>query len=151
MYDAAIVANRNFAAAYALKGHVSLLSGKAHAAIPSEIEAIRISPRDPLVNVWYYFVCHAHTHMAQWEEAIAWCNKCVALSPFWQAYIDLAAAYAWTGRAYEAKAAVSELLKLMPGYTVKKWATAGWSNHPRFLEEYQLIVEGLRKAGLQEE
>jgi hypothetical protein len=50
----------------------------------------------------------------------------------------------------EAKSAVSELLKLMPNYTVTKWATAGFSDNPEFLVEYQRIVEGLRKAGLPE-
>ncbi|ACL55144.1 adenylate/guanylate cyclase domain-containing protein [Methylobacterium nodulans] len=151
MYDAAISDNDDFAAAYAAKGQASTLSGKAYAAIPNVLQAIRISPRDPLVNVWYYFVCHAHMHMAQWEEAISWCNRSVAVSPYWLPYIDLAAAYAWVGHDQEAKAAVSELLKLTPGYTVKKWANAGWSNNPKFLEEYKLIVDGLRKAGLQEE
>ena len=43
---------------------------------------------------------------------------------------------------------MNELLKLMPGYTVQKWANADWSDNPIFLSEYQRIVDGLRKAGL---
>ena len=66
------------------------------------------------------------------------------------AYIDLAAAYAWTGRDAEARAAVTELLKLKPGYTVQQWATIKWSDNATFQREYQRIVEGLRKAGLPE-
>jgi hypothetical protein len=62
----------------------------------------------------------------------------------------LASGYAWTGRTVEAQDAVTELLKLMPGYTVQKWATAGFSDNPQFLIEYGRIVEGLRKAGLPE-
>ncbi|ACA15096.1 adenylate/guanylate cyclase [Methylobacterium sp. 4-46] len=150
MYEAAIAGNRNYAMAQALKGHVSTLTGKASEAISSELQAIRLSPRDPLLNVWYYFVCHAHTHQRHWDEAITWCNKSVALSPYWLSSIDLAAAYAWQGRQAEARAAVAEILKLMPGYTVQKWANAGWSDNPVFLEEYQYVVEGLRKAGLPE-
>jgi adenylate cyclase len=65
--------------------------------------------------------------------------------------VDLAAGYAWTGQSSEAHEAVTELTKMMPGYTVKKWASADWSDNPTFLAEYQRIVEGLRKAGLTEE
>lgn len=150
MYDAAIANDRNFALAYALKGHISTLTGKADQAAPPELEAIRLSPRDPQLNVWYYFVCHSYTHQQKWSEAIPWCNKSVALAPYWLSYVDLAAGYAWTGRDSEAKAAVEQVLKLMPGYTVQKWAHAGWSDNPKFLEEYAYITEGLRKAGLPE-
>ena len=50
----------------------------------------------------------------------------------------------------EAKAAVIELRKLMPNYTVDRWIHAGFSDNPAFLSQYQRIVEGLRKAGLPE-
>ena len=151
MYDVAIAINHNLALAHALKGHVSTLSGRASVATPEEFIAIQLSPRDPLINTWYYYVCHASIHLKHWDDAIPWCSKSVALSPYWLAYVDLAAAYAWTGKDAEAKAAVVELLKLMPGYTVQKWANAGWSDNPTFLAEYAYIIEGLRKAGLAEE
>jgi hypothetical protein len=60
----------------------------------------------------------------------------VALSPFWVAYIDLISAYGWKGMQAEARAAMAELDKLMPGYTVKKWASADWSDSPTFKAEY---------------
>jgi TolB-like protein/class 3 adenylate cyclase len=150
MYEASIASNSNYAPAHALKGHVSTLSGKAEQATPSVLQAIRLSPKDPLLNTWYYFVCHANTHLRHWQETITWCSKSVAIAPYWLAYADLAAAYAWLGKESDAKAAVAELLKLMPGYTVQKWANAGWSDNPKFLEEYAYITEGLRKAGLPE-
>jgi hypothetical protein len=68
----------------------------------------------------------------------------------WSAYVDLASAYAWTGQDAEAHAAVAKLRKLMPNYTVTKWANEGWSDNPVFLAQYQRIIEGLRKAGLPE-
>ncbi len=150
MYEAAIANDRNYAMAYALKGHISTLTGNAQAATPSELQAIRLSPKDPLLNVWYYFVCHSYTHQRRWEEAIPWCNKSVAAGPYWLSYIDLAAGYAWMGKASEAQAAVSEVLKLMPGYTVQKWANEGWSDNKTFLAEYDYITKGLRMAGMPE-
>jgi adenylate cyclase len=70
--------------------------------------------------------------------------------PYWIAYVDLASAYAWTGQDAEARTAVAEIRKLMPNYTVTKWAKEGWSDNPVFLAQYQRIIEGLRKAGLPE-
>ena len=112
--------------------------------------AIHLSPRDPLLNIWYFIIFHAYTHLGQDDAAIEWCRRSVAIGPFWISYVDLASAYAWTGRKDEAQAAVAELLKLMPNYTVDRWAQEGWSSHPVFLAQYQRIIEGLRKAGLPE-
>jgi adenylate cyclase len=91
--------------------------------------------------------------LAQWDQAIEWCRKSIATgsSTEW-AYSDLAAAYGWTGRDAEARAAVAELLKLTPGFTVQSWAAFGprLSVDPTYLREHSGIVEGLRKAGAPE-
>ena len=114
--------------------------------------AIQLSPRDPLLNTWYFYIGHAHTHLGQYEEAIDWCRRSIAVRPFWIAYADLAAAYALTGRQSEAQAAVAELRRLMPNYTVTQWLQdgMGWSDNVIFLAEFQHIAGGLRKAGLPE-
>jgi hypothetical protein len=74
----------------------------------------------------------------------------VAISPYWHSYIDLISAYGWKGMRDEARAALAELEKLMPGYTVRDWASIDWSDDPTFKAEYARIVEGLRKAGMRE-
>jgi hypothetical protein len=65
---------------------------------------------------------------------------------------DLAAAYAWRGQKAEAAAAVGELLKVRPGFTMEQLAQdgAGYSDNPTFSREFARIVEGARKAGLPE-
>jgi len=72
--------------------------------------------------------------------------------PFWIAYADLAANYALTGQQSEAQAAVAELRRMRPDYTVARWLEDGngWSDNAVFLTEFQRIAEGLRKAGLPE-
>lgn len=149
-YQAAIDNDRNLAVAYATAGLTKILGGKAADARPLVANAMRLSPRDPQTNLWKYWMCHSYIHQAQWKEGVAWCERSVADTPFWQAYIDLAAANAWLGNQGKAQNAVDQILKLMPGYTVQKWAKADWSRNPTFLKEYQLIVEGLRMAGLPE-
>ena len=149
-YQTAIENDRNLAAAYATAGLTKILEGHSGEARPLVSEALRLSPRDPLINIWKFWMCHAYTHEAQWKSAVLWCNRSVADGPYWMAYIDLAASSAWLGQKEEARHAVEELIRLMPGYTVQKWAHADWSRNPTFLVEYQKIVEGLRMAGLQE-
>ncbi|HEX2727386.1 MAG TPA: guanylate cyclase, partial [Beijerinckiaceae bacterium] len=147
----AIGHDRNLAAGHASAGATSIFAGRSADAVPLLETAIRLSPRDPLLNVWQFQICHAHAHLAQWDQAITWCGKSTATNPdYWLPYADLAAAYAWSGRDAEARAAVAELLKLMPGYTVRKWLDAGVSDNATFRSEYQRIVDGLRKAGLPE-
>jgi adenylate cyclase len=150
MQQGAIEADRNLAIAYAQAGLVNILSGHAAEAPPYIAKAMRLSPRDPSTNIWKYYMCHSYTHQAKWRETVEWCNRSVADGPYWQAVIDLAAAHAWLGNEESARNSVARLLELMPGYTVQKWANAGWSEDPTFLAEYQRIVEGLRKAGLPE-
>lgn len=145
-YQAAIASNRDLAPAYGNIGRALVRAGRAEEAFAPLETALRLSPRDPLLSLWYFGICHAHTHLAQDEAAIAWCSR----SSYWVAYVDLASAYAWTGRMNEAHAAVAELRRVMPGYTVERWQHEGWSDNPVFLAQYQRIVEGLRKAGLPE-
>jgi adenylate cyclase len=149
-YNAAILINPSLAPAYASLGNTEIRAGRAQEAFVPLETAIRLSPRDPLLNVWYFNICHAHTHLGQDNAAIEWCRRSVAVSPFWISYVDLASAYAWTGRREEAQTAVRELLRLMPNYTVDRWTHAGFSNNPVFLTQYHRIIEGLRKAGLPE-
>lgn len=110
-----------------------------------------MSPRDPLRNFWELFICHAHAHLAEWEQAVEWCEKSIATrATYWQAWVDLAAAQSWLGRDAEAKAAIAEALKLRPGFTLLTWQKNKVSDDPAFKMQFERITEGLRKAGLPE-
>ena len=152
-YDRAIALDRNHAVAYVGRARNLILIGRAAEALAPVEQAIRLSPRDPELYVWYLVLCHAHTHLARDTSAIEWCNKSIATGKaFYFAYVDLASAYAWRGQKAEAAAAVAELLKLRPGFTVQRLELegSGASDNPAFRREYQRIVEGARKAGLPE-
>jgi tetratricopeptide (TPR) repeat protein len=149
-YETAISINPSLAPAYGALGGAKIRAGRSDEAFTPLQTAIRLSPHDPLLNIWYFYICHAYTHLAKDDAAIEWCPRSIAVKPFWIAYVDLASAYAWTGRTEEARSAVAELRKLMPNYTVYRWAHEGFSSNPIFLAQYQRIIEGLRKAGLPE-
>jgi class 3 adenylate cyclase/TolB-like protein/Tfp pilus assembly protein PilF len=151
-YVAAIAINPSLAPAHGALGATKIRVGRSAEAFAPLQMAIQLSPRDPLLNTWYFYVCHAHTHLGQYDEAIDWCSRSIVVKPFWIAYADLAAANAITGHAREAHAAVTELRRLRPNYTVALWLRdgSGWSDNAVFLAEFQRIAEGLRKAGLPE-
>jgi TolB-like protein/class 3 adenylate cyclase/cytochrome c-type biogenesis protein CcmH/NrfG len=152
-YDRAIALDPNHAAAYVARGRSLIAIGRAADTVAPVERAIRLSPRDPDLFIWYYVLCHAHTHLAHDAQAIEWCLKSTATGKsFWGAWTDLAAAYAWRGQNAEAAAAVAELVKVRPGFTVEQLAQdgAGYSENPTFRKEFARIVEGARKAGLRE-
>ena len=152
-YDRAIALDRNHAAAYVGRARNLNVIGRAADALAPVERAIRLSPRDPDLYVWYFVLCHANTHLARDAQAIEWCLKSLATGKtFYFAYVDLASAYAWRGQTAEAAAAVAELLKLRPGFTVQTLVQegSGTSDNPAFRKEFQRIVEGARKAGLPE-
>ena len=152
-YDRAIALDRNHAAAYVGRARNLNVIGRAAEALAPVERAIRLSPRDPELYIWYFVLCHANTHLARDTQAIEWCLKSLATGKtFYFAYVDLASAYAWRGQKAEAAAAVTELLKLRPGFTLQALAQegSGTSDNPAFRKEFQRIVEGARKAGLPE-
>jgi adenylate cyclase len=151
--DAAIENNQNFAQAYATRGDMLTWAGRAAESIAEDETALRLSPRDPGRNLWQFGICHAYTHLAQWEKALEWCQKSIATDAgTWFPYVDIAAANAWLGRDAEAKAAIAGLLKVYPGFTVQSYAdiAARVTYNPTFAQQIQRIIEGLRKAGLPE-
>jgi adenylate cyclase len=150
-YETALALNPNLATAHVAQGINAILAGRATNAFAYVDRAMRLSPHDPWRHLFHYYKCHAHTHLGNFDAAIEECRKSVAISPFWMAYVDLISAYGWKGMQAEVRAAMAELDKLMPGYTVKKWASIDWSDDPTFKAEYARIVEGLRKAGMREE
>jgi len=152
-YDRAIALDPNLAAAYVARGRSLIAIGRAAETVAPVEKAIRLSPRDPDLFIWYYVLCHAYTHLARDAPAIEWCLKSTATGKsFWGAWTDLASAYAWRGQKAEAAAAVAELLKVRPGFTVQQLAQDGaeYSDNPTFRKEFERIIEGARKAGLPE-
>ena len=151
-YEAAIAINPSLAPAHGALGAAKIRVGRSAEAFAPLQMAIQLSPRDPLLSTWYFYIGHAHSHLGHHEEAIDWCRRSIAVQPLWIAYADLAAAHALTGHEREAHAAVAELRRLRPNYTVTEWLQdgKGWSDNAVFLAEFQRIAEGLRKAGLPE-
>ena len=76
--ERAIADDRNNADAYAEAGFDKMYLGHAEDGFAGVETALRLSPRGPGVTWWQFDICHLHSHLAQWEQAIEWCNKSVA-------------------------------------------------------------------------
>jgi TolB-like protein/class 3 adenylate cyclase len=149
--DAAVADNPNNAEAHAARSYQKLYLGHAEDGFSGLETAFRLSPRDPEVPLWQLNSCTLHNYLAQWEQAIEWCQKAVASAPEnLYAWVLLAAANAWAGHDKEAREAVAQLQKVYPGFTVQKYVSTHFSDDPTYNAQRARIYEGLRKAGMPE-
>jgi adenylate cyclase len=107
-------------------------------------QAIRLSPRDPLIGLFHIQLGDAELGLGHFDAAIDEYHNATdsGYRPFF-VYTNLAAVYALEGKMEEAKSALAEARRLNPAITVK-WMKEHTPNLPP-------VFEGLRKAKLPEE
>ena len=120
--------------------------GDYEAALPHLEEAIRLSPRDPLLILWHLGKGWAALLSERYGEAVLFATEAAEANPeFPDNYAVLAAAYGHLANAVAARAALDELLRRMPGLT----AADERLNRPfGSAAQRERFLEGLRKAGL---
>jgi TolB-like protein/Tfp pilus assembly protein PilF len=153
-YDAALEIDPNYPTAYGGKAITLIVSGRAREAFSPAQLALRLSPRDPFAFLWRYWLCHAHLHLHEYGEAIEECRRSVNLNNlYWYAYVDLVSAYGTTGQLEQARQSLTELNKIRPDFTVQWYHQLGYgiSTDPQFRREFDDILDGLRKGGVQEQ
>jgi TolB-like protein/Tfp pilus assembly protein PilF len=155
-FEAAIASNRNWVAAIYGLGASTLQAGSIEEAIPLVEHAIRLSPRDPSIALWYSWRGSAHLLQSQIAEAIVWYEKARSANPR-LAFVRgrLAAAYALNRETKRATAELAEARKLSGDgrfASIASLKAAGRWGVPkmRFLFEATYFA-GLRKAGMPEE
>ena len=150
--ETAVGDDPNNARAIAQAGYLGSYFGHSEDGVAAVETALRLSPHDPTAPVMQVHLCYLHNNLAQWEQAIEWCEKALAnnVKERGNALAALAVANAWAGHDKEAKDAVAELRKVDPVFTVQ--TKAGWhpSDDPTFKAQYARYLEGLRKAGVPE-
>jgi tetratricopeptide (TPR) repeat protein len=147
--ETAIADDPNNADAHAQIGFFKLFLGRAEDGFADVETALRLSPRDPNVPWWQFYICSLHAKLGHWEQAIPWCSKAAAgLPEVFYPLVELTAANAWAGHMKEAQDAAAQLQKVYPGFTVQTWARIHWADNPTYNAQYQRLTEGLRKAGL---
>jgi TolB-like protein len=146
-YEAALMFDRNLVGALANIGRLKIYVGPIDDAIPSQEQAIRLSPRDPWIWNWYFRIGEAHLLQSRLNEAIAWLEKaCNAAPAVWFLHFYLAAAYALSGFSESARAAL-EVAKGLEGTDFeRKVARLGGNFAP--VPEIRTRFEAIYRAGL---
>jgi TolB-like protein/Tfp pilus assembly protein PilF len=154
-YEAALALNRNWVGALGQIGRCKMLIGRIEEAIAAQEQAIRLSPHDPYLALWYYRIGEAHLLQSRTDEAIAWFEKArTALPGVPSFHSRLAAAYALRGETERAAAELAEARRLNGhAYTTLARLKAGGSwGVPKVRVLFDATYfAGLRKAGMPEE
>jgi len=155
-YETVLKLNRNWVTAIAVLGYCKFITGSIEEAIPAQERAIRLSPRDPEIWQYYYWIGQVHLLQSRIDEAILWFEKARSGDPehpLPHAY--LASAYALKGEAEPAAAELAFARGLTADNrysSIARLREVGPFGVPkiRALFEATYIV-GLRKAGMAEE
>ncbi len=140
-YQRAMVLNPNDANVIATSGALCALLGRPEEGIDRIRHAMRLNPYHP---EWYWIDLGIVFYVAhRYEDAIeAYLH--LARPGHWVSS-RLAACYAQLGRMEEAAAAVAQVLRVRPDFSIGKLRRAGWG-----MAEGEHIRDGMRKAGLPE-
>jgi adenylate cyclase len=138
--------NLSFACGYL--GTTYAFSGDWERARPHLEEAIKLSPRDPLLVVWHVCLGWAALLSTHHEEAATYALQAIQENPnFADNYSVLAAAYGHLGRTADASGAREKLLRHMPDLTLDDSRLV----RPfRNENDRQHFLDGLQKAGVPE-
>jgi tetratricopeptide (TPR) repeat protein len=143
----ALLLDPNLADAHGFIGLGKFLLGRGEEVEEHVREALRLSPHDTRIYLWYMFVGLGKLSIAADSEAVDWfrwsieCNRNHALAHF-----HFATALALVGDVQEARAATLAGLALDPGFTIRRYRTKPRVNSPAHLRFY----EGMRLAGVPE-
>jgi TolB-like protein/DNA-binding winged helix-turn-helix (wHTH) protein len=153
-YENAIAFDRNWLDAYAHLGQCKFYTGSLEEYIPLVEQAIRLSPRDPLIGVWFGRVGLAHLLQSHTDEAIYWLEKARNASPALPyVHARLASAYALKGETARAAADLAEARRLSGDdhYSSITHLSAEYLGVPKIRGLYEdVYFAGLRIAGMPE-
>jgi adenylate cyclase len=155
-YETAIAFNRNWVRAIALLGQCKFYTGSIEEMIPAQEQAIRLSPRDPVIGTFYHRIGIVHLLQSRTDEAIHWVEKARNANPVHPlSRALLASAYALKGETERAAVELAEARKLSGDNRFSSLArlkAAQYFGVPKVRALFETTyLAGLRKAGVPEE
>jgi adenylate cyclase len=132
------------------------MAGLLNDAIPLQEQALRLSPRDSLIGIWYQRIGTVHLLQSRIDEAVSWLEKARNANPVHPGpHAWLASAYALKGDNESAAAELAEARRLI---TDNRWSSiarlkaVGYWGVPKVRALFEATYfAGLRKAGMPEE
>ncbi|MDF2764903.1 MAG: adenylate/guanylate cyclase protein [Rhodospirillales bacterium] len=148
LIDRALQLNPNLAFGWLYSGFVRVWRGEPEIALDHLRRAMRLSPQDPQLVQMQTATAYAYFGAGHYEETLRWAEKAFAEHPgHLPANVILAASSALIGRLDLASKVMTRLRGLDPGLRLSNLKHLVPVRRP---EDFNSLVEGLRKAGLPE-
>lgn len=144
----AVSENPNDSLALSAAGIINLFAGDLPAASDHQLRALALSPNEYRAHGQLACVSHIRMAQGQYEEALEWAQRSLAVSSnYTPAYWMLAAGNAHLGRLDEARNHARELLSLNPDLTITRLRKG---LHARDMQRVEILFDGIRIAGIPE-
>jgi adenylate cyclase len=155
-YETAIALDRNWMTAYAHIGRCKFFTGSIEETIPAQEQAIRLSPRDPVIGNWYMRIGQVHLVQSRTDEAIVWLEKARSAMPAHpEPHTSLASAYALNGNLDRAVVELAEARRLSRDdrlSSIARLTAVGYFGVTKIRALHEATYfAGLREAGMPEE
>ena len=145
--EKAIEFNPNFAAGYTVLGVVLHYAGRSEEALKYFERAMALDPYCP--GLWMHFQAQANYQLGRYSETVSLLKRRILRNPETDASRALlAAAYGQMGLLQEAREAWRGLMQVSPNFSIEQRRKVLPYENP---DDFDRVVEGLRKAGLPEE
>ncbi len=145
-FEKALQINPNFAMAHGFMGGCQAILGDFAAARKHLDLAACLSPLDPSAGIWESLYNMGLYLAERYDDVVRNNSEAMRTNPGYVAlYRQRGAALAMLGREEEARRDIEEVLRLVPGNTIKR------ARELPFWPNIEPFLKGLRKAGLPEE
>jgi adenylate cyclase len=148
LVDQAVSLNPNSAFCLQMKAYVSLYLGKHEEAMEQITKVLRLNPLDPSAATSEAIMANALVLLGRYDDSLKWSAKALVRHPNWLLGMRIAVVgHALAGNLEEARRLATRMHQLDPGMRI--------SNLREFLpyrrpEDVELLIEGMRLAGLPE-
>jgi tetratricopeptide (TPR) repeat protein len=150
-FEFAIRLDSNLAMAHGYVGLMKFFLGRAHETRTHVTEAMRLSPRDPLLFHWHYFIGVADVYLGRVVHALESLRKSVEINPNWAlSQFVLAGTLALAGLIAEAAEVRAAAQRVAPNFTIAKFRAEAVSDSPVYLAQREYFYKALRLAGVPE-
>jgi len=151
-WDAALEANDKGGLARH-RAEIMVMLGRPQEALALADHDIAENPQDHQALGWAMLQrCRACMALGRYDDAIAACDRNVAVNNWWLPHLYMVAGYALKGETERAGAEKATALELRPGASIAVFKSLYWSDNPAFIQQTEThLLAGLRKAGFPEE